>query len=181
MSGAQRVTTLGQWGLTRTTFTSTTGAEGNYGLNFVVSDIDDFASISNVFDCYRIKKILYQIKPLTLPVTSSSGINGCELIAAVDLDDSNAPTFNGLTHYQNARIATPGNTLAIEFTPHVAVAAYSGAFTSYANEQNKWIDCASSSVQHYGLKVSVGQQLSGTYAHQWLGRAYFILELRYRH
>jgi len=37
----------------------------------------------------------------------------------------------------------------------MAVAAYAGSFTSYANMEPQWIDCASPSVQHYGFKCAV--------------------------
>jgi len=41
-----------------------------------------------------------------------------------------------------------------KFIPHVAVASYSGTFTSFTNEVAPWIDIASPSVQHYGLKTA---------------------------
>ncbi len=178
----QKVTTLGQWGTTRTTFTSTSAAEGLTGLYFTFSDIGDYTSLSNVFDAYRIKTIHYCIQPISFPSLSSSGANGAELIAAVDVDDSTTPSaFNDLTHYQNARVITSGKNLELIFNPKVALAAYSGAFTSYAQGQNMWIDCASPNVQHYGVKVAVGLQFSATIVHTWVGRAYFVLEMRYRH
>jgi len=36
----------------------------------------------------------------------------------------------------------------------MAVAAYSGAFTSYSNLVGGWIDSASPAVQHYGIKLA---------------------------
>lgn len=37
--------------------------------------------------------------------------------------------------------------------PRTAMAAYSGAFTSYANMSDQWIDLNSTSVQYYGFKL----------------------------
>lgn len=37
----------------------------------------------------------------------------------------------------------------------MAVAVYSGAFTSFANAPSSWIDSGSPNVQHYGLKAAV--------------------------
>jgi len=39
--------------------------------------------------------------------------------------------------------------------PRVANALYSGAFTSFGQVKNQWVDMASQTVQHYGLKYGI--------------------------
>lgn len=177
----QPIVTLGQWGGTWTLFNSTFSSESDFGLNFTLSDINDYASLGNVFDAYRIIRINYSIQPNTSPVASGTTHNGCELIAAVDLDDSVSTTFATLQSFQNARTICPGKSLELIFKPKVAIAAYTGTFSGYATRDDEWIDCASSTVQHYGVKVAVGGQYSSSIYHSWFGRAYYTIQFRYRH
>jgi len=74
----------------------------------------------------------------------------------VDYDDSSSITPAQALDYSNCIISGPGDTQVRSFRPHLATAAYAGGvFTSFANQQDCWLDCSSSGVVHYGLKVAV--------------------------
>jgi len=123
------------------------------GLNFAISQLDQVTQLAAVFDQYRINQIEVWIN------IAGQGLAGsgttCKWASAVDYDDSNAPTTYGqVLDYQNAVQTLYDVGHYRVFTPHIAVAAYSGAFTSYANETAPWIDFTSQSVQHFGLKCA---------------------------
>jgi hypothetical protein len=172
---------MGGWGSTRTTFTSTNAAEGNYAVTFSMSDISDNSSLAAIFDAYRIVSVQYVISPLSQPVTASTVLNGAELIAAVDYDDDATASFTQLQNSQGSALITQGKSLELRFKPRVAMPAYqAGAFNGYTTMPAPWIDFNSPSVPHYALKVAVGNQISTAIYHAWLGRAYLVYQVRYR-
>jgi len=64
--------------------------------------------------------------------------------------------------YENAETKRGFEKQVRVFRPRIAMAAYSGSvFTSFANMTNVWLDTASNSVQHYGLKVAWTQTSVG--------------------
>jgi hypothetical protein len=130
-------------------FTSSTTLNTFSGTSFIISQIDQYSSFSNVFDQYRIDEIEVWIEP-----NSSTVANGY-LYSCVDYDDANVLTTIGqCADYTNC-LATPASECHYRrFIPHIAVAAYSGSFTSYMNAGPQWIDFASTSVQHFGLKTA---------------------------
>lgn len=78
------------------------------------------------------------------------------LYCVIDYDDSTALGSTGAAMaYSNCIALNPGESLERTFKPRMAVAAYAGAFTSYANLPDQWIDAASPNVQHYGVKVFI--------------------------
>jgi len=120
---------------------------------FRLSNLANDASFQAVFDQYRITEIEFYIIPNTknLNTSNDAGL----MTSVIDYDDATNLTSVALANcYPNA-IVTPG-TLGHyhRFVPHIAVAAYSGAFTSFTNVAPQWIDIASDSVQHFGVKTA---------------------------
>jgi len=132
------------------------------GLAFLVSSLDNFSSLSAVYDQYMIHLIEVLIQPQvseTLP-TNSVG----DYCTAVDIDDATAPTtYVQLAAYSSAQSSRGTLSHFHRWVPEFAVSAYSGAFTSFASTKG-WVDCASPNVQHYGLKgVSDASSVVQTY------------------
>lgn len=123
-------------------------------LAFLVNSMDNFASLASVYDQYYITLIEILIYPQfteTTPGGSNATGNWC---SAVDLDDATAPTtYAQLAAYTSAQSGTGTASHYHRFAPQFAVAAYSGTFTSYSSSVG-WIDCASPTVQHYGIKMA---------------------------
>jgi hypothetical protein len=123
--------------------------------NFKLSDLDQYASFTNVFDQYRIiciEAIIYAAPTASGTVDS---LLGSRWLSVVDYDDStNLTSVAAASDYTNAEMTTLQCGHFHSFRPHAAVAAYSGSFTSYANEQSPWLDAASANVQHYGIKIA---------------------------
>jgi hypothetical protein len=121
---------------------------------FTMSQCDNQSSFSAVFDQYRITMIEVLIEPQVSEVLSPATDVG-EYISTVDIDDANVPTvYLELGGYSNSVQSKGTQAHYHRFVPSVAVAVYSGAFTSFASSSSLWLDCASNTIQHYGIKVA---------------------------
>jgi len=119
---------------------------------FVASAIDQISSLTAVFDQYRIDELEVWFWPKIAPGTGTITDPGL-FATAVDYDDATAlSTYNQALDYQNVLVSDGRQGHYHRFKPHAAIAAYSGAFTSFANQASPWIDAASTGVQHYGVK-----------------------------
>jgi len=124
--------------------------------NVVVTaaQLSNFADMSAAFDQYRIKAV----QAILYNRTNSVTVNGSNLglvHSVIDYDDGNAlSTAVQALGYSNCLVVGGNENFSRVFVPHVANAVYSGAFTSFGNITNEWIDCGSSGVQHYGLKTA---------------------------
>jgi len=133
-----------------------------YGsLAFTASSASNFADLSAVFDMYRIVGASVSFVPqVTQNITNTAYMP--RLFSVIDYDDAATPTsINQLLQYDSIVIGGPCRAHIRALDPHIAVAAYSGAFTSFANLRNQWIDIASATVQHYGLKFACEAGLAG--------------------
>lgn len=127
-------------------------------INFGFVQLNQAAALTAIFDQYRLAMVEVTFLPdinIAAPTQNAPLLYTC-----VDLDDSAATTIAQLQDYPGVQ-----ETIAIKqhkhtFVPHVAIAAYSGTFTSFANEAAPWIDVASPSVQHYGVKYGFAAEPS---------------------
>jgi hypothetical protein len=120
--------------------------------SFSLSQLDQVASLVAVFDQYRIDEIEMWLFPHLSSNNAASGNPGL-LATVIDYDDSNAlTTFAQALDYTNCLTSSGLMGHYRRFRPHLATAAYSGVFTSFANDEETWIDAASTGVLHYGVK-----------------------------
>jgi hypothetical protein len=146
---------------------SSSSAEVLNAYNFTVNSIEDIASYAACFDLYRITRIEVSIRAMSALAIPTGTLPYTYLVTAIDLDDSAAEsTVSRVLNYQSAKIVRPGQDLTFNFVPRVATALYSGAFSSYGSLASPWIDAASLTVQHYGLKTGIIQSTSSN-AHGW--------------
>lgn len=133
-------------------FGATSTAVPTYGAYlFVMNTVPSASALLAVFDQYRVEQLEVWIDCNN----QSSGLAASNAAVCVDLDDANTPAnFGDVTDRGGAVTGLTSDGFYLKWKPHIAVAAYSGAFTSFANEVAPWIDSASSGVQHYGLKYA---------------------------
>lgn len=136
--------------------TSSNAAPTYSSITFVVSGLNNFTSMSAVFDEYRILEIECLISPnITEVINQTSGGPGT-YVTAVDVDDAGVPTsLDQIASYESSVETKATVSHYHRWEPQYAVAAYSGAFTSYSLQKG-WIDCSYPNVQHYGIKFGVG-------------------------
>jgi hypothetical protein len=125
-----------------------------YSRAFTFNDVQQVTSFTSLFDQYKIDLLEIWFQP---EVNLTSGaVSNPFWYSVVDYDDATTPTgLNQLQQYTNVIETTFRDGHYMRFQPHVAVAAYSGAFTSFLNQKSTWIDSASPSVQHYGIKAGM--------------------------
>lgn len=117
---------------------------------FSASSFDQLTSFQNLFDQYKIVDIEFWLQP----ENSTAPAIG-EFATVLDYDDTaNLSTYAQATDYPSCVESSILVGQYRHFRPHIAVAAYSGAFTSFANQIAPWIDMASPSVVHYGVKLA---------------------------
>jgi hypothetical protein len=135
-----------------TLFTTSTSVPVYAGRAFVLSDFANYAALTAVFDEYKINQIEAWLEP---SIIDSASTGACQWVSSIDIDDANVPTAGSqVIGHQGSQISLSGTAHYHKWVPHYATAAYSGAFTSYGNNSPNWIDCASPSVQHFGLKTA---------------------------
>jgi hypothetical protein len=119
-------------------------------LSVTFNSLPDYATFAALFDQYRI----VTVETWTIPrsgVGSNNTYVGGLMTTVVDYDDNTSPvSTNQLLNYENAITANGAQGHYRKFQPHAALAAYGGAFTSFANKASPWLDCAYPAVAHYG-------------------------------
>lgn len=134
-------------------FTTSTVATVLLGYSFALSSFADYTAYVALFDQYRIDMLEIYITPQSSQSTVIS--NTGELVTAIDLDDASTPSsYNSVAAHQSSLMTSNTEGHYHKWIPHMAIAVYSGAFTSFANAPAGWLDCGSPNVQHYGLKFA---------------------------
>lgn len=128
--------------------TAPTDTFGAYAIR--LSDLPVYTELTSTFDDYRIIQVELSFIP-----TSDNNFAG-PLITAIDYDTNSAPvSVNDLLQYRTAMKVEAGAACVRTFTPKVATALYSGAFTSYGLQAMQWIATDSPTVYHYGLRWAI--------------------------
>lgn len=138
----------------KSTWITTNGISPTYASEvFTVNAFAGAAAYLACFDQYRFDEIEVWLEP---SISQGAAIQIVSSYAtAIDVDDSNVPTaFIDVADHQSAICSNGEGGHYHKFKPHMAVALYSGVFTSFGNEPADWIDSASGGVQHYGLKFA---------------------------
>lgn len=152
---SERTFSFIQTGLSRGWLTSSSVSDASNTLTVTLGNlaITNFSAIGGLFDQYRIDCVEAWLTPT---VTAGIGqfTTSPDLYTVLDYDDATSLTSVQVAlGYANLIRSTPFEKQRRCFKPRVAYAVYSGAFTSFANQQAGWIDVASSDVAHYGMKA----------------------------
>jgi len=162
--------------LANTTITCQPTANTYASYNFQLNSANVGAGF---FDQYKILAIRAVFAPQNnaIGLVTNSSTTLSTLYVVIDYDDStNLGSIAAAEAYSNCIALQPGESCERLFKPRMALAAYSGAFSSYANMSDQWIDSASGTVQHYGIKVvASGVTAAQTLLQSWnVSFEYFI-------
>jgi len=142
---------------------------------FTLSALPDSSEFTALFDQYRIMQVRVEFTPLF--TDTSATVAYPPIYSAIDYDDANSVTGLQINEYDSVMFTPTGTYFERIFNPRIALAAYSGAFTSFAQPKvGTWVDCASPSVVHYGLKTVM--PVAGAANQVWSVRAHLMLEFR---
>lgn len=145
---------------------------------FKLSDLQNSGDFTNLFDAYRINKIVYKIYPShNVAAASNTGSTAYnqppQVVTAVDYNDVNAqpaPSFTvaELLEYKTHRLHRGFGKISRKFTPAVAVGVSSaGALVAGVQKFKQWIDVATPAVSHGSLKVIFDTQTSNTFVYNY--------------
>jgi len=141
----------------------------------MLSYLPSYTEFTALYDQYQIAQVDLRFVPTVMTASPLDPLQGF-IVLAVDYDDATTPAnIDALYQYGSAAVFPANKEIRFSLRPRAALAAYSGAFTSYANFGNMWIDVASPSVQHYGLKVGMA---ASTPAHSWLVFATYCVRFK---
>jgi len=134
-----------------TILTTSTVANTFASYFFVASSLGNFSNFASIYDQYKV----HQLELWLHPEFFGSGAISSLWTSVIDLDDAtNLATYGLAGEYETAVETLIAVGHYRKWVPHIAVATYSGVFTSFKNEVANWIDAASPSVQHYGVKLA---------------------------
>lgn len=149
---------------------SSSAAEMDGFISWTLANLPDATEFTTLFDQYRIVHVDMEFMPTfnqNVPATSTGYL---PIVTAIDYDDSTTATYAQLGEYESAQYNVPEQRFVRSVVPAIAIAAYSGVFTSFANRRMQWLDCASPSVVHYGLKWAIPQTAATVTYYQVLSR-----------
>jgi hypothetical protein len=128
----------------------------------LANNIPDYASMA--FDQYRLAMVEVDILPsASQNLAAAATLTAGTYVSAIDYDDAtNATSIQQLLDYDNAVLHRSYERSLRTFVPRAAVAAYSGAFSSFANVAGLWYDKAFPNVQYYGLKLGMPSSSTST-------------------
>lgn len=144
------------------TFTATYNGVATFtgkAWSFSLSDFNGSATLEALYDRYRLRWVKAEVFPRQNSVDAAQ-LTGTytgspSLVSVVDKDDDTTPaSYNELLQYNNTKTHQFDKPFSRTFKPYAALAAYSGAFTSYASSSDKtWFDVASPDIRFYGFKL----------------------------
>lgn len=152
---------------------------------FTLNDLPQVTAFTGLYDQYKITKVKVSFIPMvtqnavisTAAEVSNPGLFG----TVIDYDDNNAlTTFAQYEEYQNFKFqpCISTKTMTRTFRPHIAIAAYQSSFAGFGNKANMWLDCASPTIQHYGLKFYADPYASTLVPQTWQIMATYWLSFR---
>jgi hypothetical protein len=157
-----------------TWITSSTTVPTYQNMVFQLSNVSNVTALVGLFDQYRVKMIEVTLLPQNNNATNTATLGNGLFHSVIDYDNqTNLTSIAGANEYENCVVSEGMIAHRRTFVPRLAIAAYgSGAFTSFANEQDTWLDCANQSIPHYGVKAAwtaTGYQQSyDMYVRAWL-------------
>ncbi len=154
-------------------------------MNHSLNDLAQVASFQAIFDQYKFEEVEIRLVPLTpFPglTQTSNDIPGLSQFV-LDFDDGSVlGSENAAMEYDTCQTAASFEEVHIKYRPAVAPAYFtSGAFSGYgvAPSDGVWLDSASPSILHYGVKGWIGNLNTGsTSQHGWSVRAQYTVSFR---
>lgn len=147
--------------------TGTTDVKKHYSFN--LSMLQNSSDFTNLFDAYRINKIVYKILPShNVALPGSVPVYPPQVITVIDYNDVNPPatpsfTVAELLEYQTHRIHRGFAKISRKFTPAIAMGVSSaGTIVAGVQKFKQWLDVATPAVAHGSLKVLFDTQPGNT-------------------
>jgi len=146
---------------------STGTTERDVGMHFTFDEMINYNEFTNLFDRYRIDRVILKFQLLANPdsdhiINNTAAANSLNFYPKLwwikDYDDGNADTIASLKERVGVkcRVLRPNSMISIAVKPSILSLTYRTALASgYAPRWNQWIDAVNTDVPHYGLKFCI--------------------------
>jgi len=124
-------------------------------INFKLNDIPGYTNFTNIYDMYRISKVVMLFKAIGTQVYwgNSSG-DVPQITTAFDFNDGSSELAPAQS-YETALTTTMTTSFSRTFSPKVAVQVYNGVSAGYLEgSSNQWLDTDYPGIPHYQLVVN---------------------------
>lgn len=149
--------------------------ETTLALTFDLSQCNNYANWTAVYDQYRINCIYLSFKPQRVErlihevnniAPNQNFSNIPSYCAVVDYDDTAIINFQDVKERHGARWQLATKSMRMKVYPKKLIQVYNGLTTAYMpSSSGGYLDCTYNSVPHYGVKVACEvSQPSGLYA-----------------
>lgn len=145
----------------QSTIAAQAGSATTSSLNF---NLNQTSLTAGYWDQYKLLAVRFTIVPdqNAVGLFANATVSFTPLYCVIDYDDTNAlGSTAAAVAYSNCIVLGAGESCERLFKPRMALGAYSGAFSSFANVEDLWIDAASTTVQHYGVKLYIPAATAG--------------------
>jgi len=142
------------------TVTASNSAAVSGALSFALNGLEGSATLTTLFDFYRIAAIRVNIRPQNnaLGIVDPTTTKLVELYNVIDYNDGVTPTSAAyVREYDNCVVLMPGETCERTFQPRMSAPVRSAAGTDYMSVVPQWLNTGSDDVLHYGIKYHVPQ------------------------
>lgn len=139
-------------------------ADTGYGLSFILTGLINATDITNLYDHYRIDKVEYYVELTTPHLTN---IPYPRVAMCADWNNVVSPASESeVLEYRNATVHQFGPMAPVAkytIVPRVAAESYVSAVSSgyWSPEGPVFVDTASSTVAHYGLRMYISDYNTG--------------------
>lgn len=133
-------------------------AVASVSLQFTLNLLGNLNSYIALFDQYRVQAVIVTATPTVFTNSGSPYTNYMpRLYSVLDYDDAALlTTINSAQQYDSCIVSPPCTSITRSIKPRIALAAYNGSvFTGYANVADQWIDLASPTIPHFGVKLVI--------------------------
>ena len=120
----------------------------------MLADLPNYNEYVNMWDKYKLSGVRLRFIPSNdnSPVATATASGPGVFSWCVDYNDANAPaSVDDIMQYPNMRMKRPTAPFSVFLRPKFETALYQGATTGY-RASTGYVDTASSTVRHYGLK-----------------------------
>lgn len=136
------------------------GGNMSHAYTVKLSDLPDYSEFTNLFDQYRIRKVIFRFEPtFDINDMQNAGSYSLKYVRSVIDKNDNTPYSTEAMYFQHDTMRSHAPNRVFTRTinlPSVAGMVYNGGVsTAYIQENDKWVDMSNPSVPHYGLKVWV--------------------------
>lgn len=133
---------------------NTTTGVSTGAFQFMLADLPNYTEYVNMWDKYKLAGVRIRFIPANdnspVGTASTSGIGTFSW--CLDYNDANAPAgLDDIMQYPGMRMKRPTTPFSVFIKPKFEAALYQGATTGY-RATTGYVDTASSTVRHYGLK-----------------------------